>query len=451
MPAYQDIVNDLVATAQTIYGSDIYLGTSSQDYQYISAVAKKIYDSFLTAQISYNAQGPSTAIGTGLDVQVGLNGLIRKSPTYSTAPVALAGTPNQIITGGVAQDVNGNYWSIQSPTTIGASGSVATTATCQTAGPITANPGDINTIATPTLGWTSVTNTAAATVGTSAETDAQLRARQASSTAQPSQTLLEGLQGALAALAGVTRFRVYQNTTSTPDSNGVPAHSIACVVEGGVATDIANAIWIYKGPGTGTYGTTTQDVTDSYGVVTPINYFVDGYTQIDVVYTVKMLTGYTTDTQTAIQNAGVSFLNSLGIGNTVYIGSLWSAALSVIADPKNPAFSVTQVQAVIHLGATLTTALASGTAYTALAVTALTQAIPSGTSLIIGTGTTTQTVTTSAAANVGDTSIGVTSFTANANYATGTLVSLTPGTTDIPIAFNDAAQGVLANIIVNAS
>lgn len=451
MPAYQDIVDDLVSTAQNIYGSDIYLGTDSQDYQYISAVAKKIYDSFLTAQISYNAQGPSTAIGAGLDVQVGLNGLIRKSPTYSTAPVTLAGTPNQIITGGVAQDVNGNYWSIQSPVTIGAGGSVTTTATCQTAGPITANPGDINTIATPTLGWTSVTNTAAATVGTAAETDGQLRARQASSTAQPSQTLLEALQGALAALSGVTRFRVYQNTTSSTDSNGVPAHSIACVVEGGTAADIANAIWTYKGPGTGTYGTTTQDVTDSYGVVTPINYDVVGYTQIDVVYTVKELTGYTADTATAIENAGVSFLNGLGIGNTVYIGSLWSAALSAITDPKNPTFSITQVQAAVHLGATLTTALTSGTAYTAIDVTALTQSIPSGTNLIVGSGSTTQTVTTSATANVGDTTISVTSFTANAAYATGTLVSLTPGTTDIPIAFNNAAQGVAANITVNAS
>ena len=39
IPAYQDIISDLVAQAQTIYGQDLYLGEDSQDYQYLSIVA----------------------------------------------------------------------------------------------------------------------------------------------------------------------------------------------------------------------------------------------------------------------------------------------------------------------------------------------------------------------------------------------------------------------------
>lgn len=74
-------------------------------------------------------------------------------------------------------------------------------------------------------------------------------------------------------------------------------------------------------------------------------------------------------------------------------------------------------------GGTLTTALTSGTAYTSLAVTALSYAIASGDKVLIGTGTTVQVVNASAAAAAGATSITVTSFTANANYATGTPVS----------------------------
>ena len=72
---------------------------------------------------------------------------------------------------------------------------------------------------------------------------------------------------------------------------------------------------------------------------------------------------------------------------------------------------------------TLETALTSGTAYTSLSVAALTGAIAAGDTLTIGTGSTTQTVTSSAAAAAGATTIAVVSFTANAAYAIGTAVS----------------------------
>lgn len=72
----------------------------------------------------------------------------------------------------------------------------------------------------------------------------------------------------------------------------------------------------------------------------------------------------------------------------------------------------------------LTTGLTNGqTGITSLAVQALPEAIASGTSLTIGSGGTTQTVTTSANAAANATTISVTSFTANAAYATGTSVS----------------------------
>jgi hypothetical protein len=56
-------------------------------------------------------------------------------------------------------------------------------------------------------------------------------------------------------------------------------------------------------------------------------------------------------------------------------------------------------------------------------VAALTGAIASGDTLTIGTGGTTQTVTTTAAASAGATTIDVVSFTANAAYAIGVAVS----------------------------
>lgn len=72
---------------------------------------------------------------------------------------------------------------------------------------------------------------------------------------------------------------------------------------------------------------------------------------------------------------------------------------------------------------TLATALVSGTAYTALAVAALTGPVLAGSSIIIGANG--QTVTASATVQVGATSISVASFTANAAYAIGTNVQST--------------------------
>lgn len=448
LPTYQDIVEQLVADAKNIFGSDIYLEPDSQDYQWISAFAAMIYDTFLAAQAAYNSRSPATAIGSALDAIVAINGIRRLPAIYSTAPVTLTGTPGTTITGGIVQDANGNNWALPSPTIIGSNGTVSTTATCQVAGAIAAPANTITTIVTPTLGWASVTNPAAATVGSPVESDSALRSRQAISTAQPSQTVLEGIQGALAAIPGVTRFAVYENDTNTHDANGLPPHSITCVVEGGDSQAVAQAIWARKGPGCGTNGNTTVNVTDKYGVVTPIHYDVVTYTPICVAITVKQLTGYTIDTTSAIQAAIADYVNALPIGATVYLSGIWGAALGVNVNPSMPNFSVVSVQAAVNLNAQLSAALSSGTAYTALSVNALTQPVPNGAALMIGSGSTTQTVTASAAAAVGDTTIPVESFTANANYAVGTPVAFTLGTADIPIPFNQAAQTSTANITV---
>jgi hypothetical protein len=70
----------------------------------------------------------------------------------------------------------------------------------------------------------------------------------------------------------------------------------------------------------------------------------------------------------------------------------------------------------------LTTALASGTAYTTLSVQALDQAVGNGDSILLTSGANTQTYTASAAAAVGATSISVTSLAANFSYPIGTTV-----------------------------
>ena len=214
IPTYQDIKDDLVTEAKKIFGEDIYLENDSMDYEYISAIALKMYDTLNSIVYAYNSRSPVTAIGSGLDTVVKINGLKRKSASYSTCVVTLTGTPQTVIKSGVVQDISGNNWNLPSNITIPEEGEIEVSAICTVLGSVSALVGDINKIATPQLGWISVTNKVNAVLGQPVETDAQLRARQAVSTALPSQTLLEGTIAGIVSVEGVTRQRVYENDTN---------------------------------------------------------------------------------------------------------------------------------------------------------------------------------------------------------------------------------------------
>lgn len=348
IPTYDDILQDLVEKAKGIFGQDIYLANDSADYQYLSIIALKISDTMKAIQLAYNNRTPVTAVGTGLDYIVKLNGLARKVPSYSTCEVTLTGTPGTIIPNGVVGDVNGYKWDLPASTIIGGGGTVDVTAVCETIGAITALAGNLSTIITPTAGWISVTNADAALPGQPVESDSQLRSRQAVSTQHPSTTMLSGTVAEIAAVEGVTRFKVYENPTNSSNfgDSGVPFqdsphHSITAVVEGGTDEDIAEAIYYNKGIGCYTDGDVIVSVTDPlYNIPIPIGFYRPDYVPIFVTLDIHPLTGYTTATGEAIQAAVSAYLNSLEIGEGLTISALYGAALSVMENLSNPTFSI---------------------------------------------------------------------------------------------------------------
>jgi uncharacterized phage protein gp47/JayE len=348
IPSFQDILADLLAQFQTIYGSTVYLGLDSSDYQFIAAVALKIYDTNAAVQLVYNARGPSVAIGSDLDAIVKINGLARLPATYSTCQVTCAGTPFTTITNGIVQDVNGNQWGLPTTVVIGSGGSVSVTATAVNPGMIQAVANTLTIRATPTAGWLSVTNPNAASAGSAVEADSALRARQAVSVALPSRTTLGATISAIAAVPGVTRYNVAENATGAIDANGLPAHSISAIVEGGVSYAIAFAIYQNKTIGCQTFaqfGTVNITVTDPFipSQTTVITFGRPTYIPIVVGIVAQGLTGYTSATTAAIQTAVVNYLNSLQIGQAVIYSEIYGAALTARNDPDMPLFSLKQV------------------------------------------------------------------------------------------------------------
>lgn len=356
-PAFEDIVNSLIATMQSIFGSDIYLEPDTQDYQLIVAFATAQNDDNNAIIDAYNSFRPSAAQGAGLSSIVLVNGLRRQASTNSTVQVTITGTVGTQIVNGVVQDTTGNLWNLPALVTIPVSGTISVTATAQQPGAISALAHTVTGRYTPTRGWDTVDNPAISTPGNAVESDATLRKRQFASTALPAQTPLGAIIAAVAAVPGVGRSKVYENQYSVPDSGGIPGHSIAAVVEGGDSTAIAQAIEAKKSPGTGTYGTTTVTVEDPAGVPIPINFFELTETQIYVKVTIQPQAGYVASTGDALIQAIVDFINALDIGEDVFYSWMFGPA-SLYGEAIGLTYNVTVLQIGFSFGSVGTADLA---------------------------------------------------------------------------------------------
>lgn len=343
-PDYQTILNGLVDSFRQIYGSDAYLEPDSKDGQMIALVALAIHDANNTAIAVYNSFSPATAAGAALSSNVKINGITRRRATHSTVDLRLSGIAGTTIINGLVRDENNVVWALPETTTIGVDGTVTVTATCVSSGAVAAPSGAVAVISTPTRGWTSVTNPMAATIGISAETDAELRIRQAQSVALSAVTPFEGLEGAIANIAGVTRHKLYENDTGKINANGLPPHSISAVVEGGDVEAIAQSIRGKKGQGVATYGTTSIVVPDSYGNPHTISFSRPQKIPIFANITLKVFTGYTSQVGEQIAEAVASYINALAIGESVLLSRVYSPAnLGVVSGGNARYYDITEL------------------------------------------------------------------------------------------------------------
>lgn len=333
-----------------IYGADVYLEPDSQDGQWIAIQAQAAFDLMALFAAVYNSFAPNTAVGVPLSRSVKINGIQRKVATFSNVDLVLVGQEGTTIVGGQVEDSNGAKWNLPASVVIPASGTITVNALAASLGNVQAAAGTITKISTPTRGWQTVTNPLAAVPGEPVESDAELRVRQSVSTALPSLSVLDGTLGAVANIAGVTRYAAYENDTGATDADGIPEHSIAIIAEGGDVQEIAEAIAKKKTPGTGTYGTTSATVYDQYGVPNEISFFRPTKPVIGVEVTIDALTGYTTGYADLIKQAVSDSINSLKIGADVLITKLYVPA-NLPGTVAGSTFDIVQIRIKKNAGA----------------------------------------------------------------------------------------------------
>lgn len=322
---YPSFLTYLQEGMKGIFGADIYLEADSQDGQWLALLAQALFDTAALGSSDYNSFSPVSARGAGLSRVVKINGLERRIPTNSTVELTLVGQAGTVVTQGVATDTLQQKWNIPT-TTIPGGGTVNATAVAAEKGAVTAAPNTITTIFTPTLGWQTVNNAAAATPGAPVEQDGELRNRQAASTANPSLTVLDGTVGSVANLAGVTKVKGYENDTGATDGNGLLAHKIQLVVVGGDDAEIANEIALHKTPGTGTAGDTPITVYDAHGMSLVIRFSRGSAASIQAVVTISTNQGWSNDYIELIEQAIADIINAGKIGDPVLITKLYAPA-----------------------------------------------------------------------------------------------------------------------------
>lgn len=205
-----------------------------------------------TLQQAYNSKDPNKASGYDLDVVSSLTGTVRSEGTASTVTgFVLNGTPDIPVPAGTVFEsaTTGTRWTLDQTWTLDSTGTASVDITCAATGPTEADANTITRIITTVPGLVSVNNPSPATPGTNVESDSSLRVKRATAVGRPGNNQIDSMLGEIYAVQGVRRLKIYENDTNTTDTNGLPAHSVAVIVDGGTDEDVAMAVYIKKNPG----------------------------------------------------------------------------------------------------------------------------------------------------------------------------------------------------------
>lgn len=316
-----EIVSDLETALRNIYGSDINLDQNSPDGQLVNIFAQAAIDIRELAQQIYNGFNPDAAVGRILDERVALNNIERQGGTYTITPIELVTDRTVNLqgldadfndpdgTGFTIQDDAGNKFILIDSVTLTA-GTNTVNFRAKNIGAVETTTGTITNPVTIVLGVTSINNPSAALqTGSNEETDAELRIRRQKSVAIASTGYLNGLLASVLNLDGVTDAVLYENVTNSVDADGIPAHGIWLVAEGGANTDIADEIYAKKSYGANMKGDTEVDITTASGAIFTAKFDRPEAKDLFIRFDIQPLTATATFNQAAIKDYLVANLS----------------------------------------------------------------------------------------------------------------------------------------------
>ena len=342
VPDTANIKSSIQQKLRDIFGDEIDLTDETPAGRLVEALTI-----FYKGVLDVNAQNATQinyhyAAGTYLDAIASMFNISRKGATYTRVLCTFTGTSGTVIpAGSMVTTTDGYTFSLDTSVTLDSNGSGTGYMTSIISGPIPCAIGTLTNINTGVIGWTSVTNTTAATIGSEIESDDALRTRIEAARYYGSCTA-EAIYAAIMQISGVNSCVCLQNGDSNSVSyNGVSVsgHSIYVCADGGDDTAIATAIYNKKTAGC---GYTTDDISGTTLTAVPVidpnsgaSYPVSFYRPASLTcpVTINIPKKYSNDTETilAIQNYSAQYINSLGIGKAPQQFALWNYLINNIS------------------------------------------------------------------------------------------------------------------------
>ena len=230
---------DIEEKLRSIFSRNFVLDDETVVGQLVGAFALALAQVDERAVDVVNAFNINTAVGEQLDSLGSVIALTRLEARSSTVVLQVSSTASTTIPAGsrVSATPEGSpVFAIDTEVSISGIGTATVNATAVDSGPIEAGAGNINRIINPVVGWSAVTNPAAALPGRSRETDSEYRTRFQTAYAHLGRDGLENIRSAVLNVDGVSAVRVEENNTAssvtrTGSGVAIAGHSIYVVVD----------------------------------------------------------------------------------------------------------------------------------------------------------------------------------------------------------------------------
>lgn len=320
IPDTADVQAEVQQEFRTALGADLSLEESTPQGRLIDVETTARQNT-----IRFNALMANTIIniymssGSSLDAWGANFDIPRNGATSSETDVTVTGTPGTIIPAdsqAVADD--GSIWLALNEIVIDETGSAPGVFYSQNTGAVELGIGQLTNIVSSTttgiVGWETITNTTAATLGSERESDLSYRARIINSLF--SGTALFGNYSSSAfRVDGVRDVYAYDNPYGTSlqlDNITIPPHSVYVCVDGGNSEDVAYALYEVKSAGAGWCGNTTVTVKDkTFDSVNTVKYQIPDDIQIQLQIYATSLQNSSIDLETQIQNTVINYAQGL--------------------------------------------------------------------------------------------------------------------------------------------
>lgn len=292
---YEEILEDFKAAIRADVDPAFNLEADSFEGQVIAIAAAKLRDVGEAVLELATAIDPENADDALLDSVCALTGTIRQAATKGRVVVTLtaSGAWSVASAGELVAQVSGYPDRLfqNAGALSGGAGNTDVTLVAVSAGYFEAPPGTVTVKITGPAAITAITNALAASPGSDAQTDTELRIARRRELVATGSSHIDGVRAAIEALDGVVKATVVENNTMITNSDGIPAKAIECIVDDRgtvVDADIAQTIFNAAAAGIEVYGTTDSGTaTDDEGATHTVEFTRPTVVDIHIAMTVK--------------------------------------------------------------------------------------------------------------------------------------------------------------------